>query len=114
MKKKYIVKHQHDFDRIIKLNNFEKTSKLVIYKEKSTLDYDCFGISVGKKLGNAVYRNRKKRQLRSIIDEYFKEKESKETYNYIVILRQGGKDSTYNELKDNFFLLMRKDNNEKN
>ena len=85
MRKLYVVKYQRDFDRIINKNNYKKTSKLVIYFEDNNLKYDRFGISVGKKLGNAVYRNKKKRQLRNIIDEYRKDNNNHK--DYIVILR---------------------------
>ena len=63
MRKLYIVKHDYDFDRIIEKNNFIKSEYFVIYQEDNNLKYDCFGISVGKKLGNAVYRNKMKRKF---------------------------------------------------
>ena len=105
MRKLYVVKYQRDFDRIIKKNEFKKTSKMVIYSEDNNLKYDCYGISVGKKLGNAVYRNKKKRQLRSIIDEYRKENNNHK--NYIIILRNNGKNSSYQELKEDFYKIMK-------
>ena len=69
MKKKYIVKSDRDFNKIINKNNYLKSKKIVIYYEDNDLNYDKFGISVGKKLGNAVTRNKYKRKIRSIIDE---------------------------------------------
>ena len=85
MKKKYIVKNERDFNKIINNNNYLKSKKIVIYYEDNDLNYDKFGISVGKKLGNAVTRNKYKRKLRSIIDEY--RKDYNNSKNYIIILR---------------------------
>ena len=82
MKKLYIVKNQYDFDRIINKNNSIKNKSFIIYKENNNLPYSRFGISVGKKLGNAVYRNKMKRKIRAIIDH----------------LRKYAKDNTYSEL----------------
>ena len=73
MKKLFIVRHQQDFDRIIKKGNRKKNDIFIIYSEKNNLPYARYGISVGKKLGNAVYRNKKKRQIRSIIDNLEKD-----------------------------------------
>ena len=54
--------------------------------EFNNLPYARYGISVGKKLGNAVYRNKKKRQIRSIIDSL--EKDYVKAKDYIIILRE--------------------------
>ena len=106
MRKLYIVKHQQDFDRIIKLNNSIKSKYFVLYQENNNLKYDCYGISVGKKLGNAVYRNKMKRRLRNIIDEYRKDYNNKK--NYIIILRSKGKEASFNELKEDLINLLKK------
>ena len=108
MKKKYIVKNERDFNKIINKNNYLKSKKIVIYYEDNDLNYDKFGISVGKKLGNAVTRNKYKRKLRSIIDEY--RKDYNNSKNYIIILRRGGINSSYKDLKEDFYnLISRKD-----
>ena len=69
VRKLYIVKNQRDFDRIIKKGKFRKSKNYVIYYDDNDLAYDRFGISVGKKIGNAVHRNKHKRKLRSIIEK---------------------------------------------
>lgn len=108
MRKLYVVKHQQDFDRIINLNNFIKSDYFVIYQEPNKFKYDCFGISVGKKLGNAVYRNSMKRKIRSIIDIYRKDYNNQK--NYIIILRSRGRDLSFNELKEDLLNLFSKIN----
>lgn len=104
MKKQFIVKHQYDFDRIIKKGHKKKNDIFIIYSEKNGLSYSRFGISVGKKLGNAVFRNRKKRQIRSIIDNL--EKNYLKKQDYIIILREKGKYLEYNELNQKLKALI--------
>ena len=108
MKKQYIVKHKYDFDRIINSNKVIKSKYFIIYYENNDLNHDCFGISVGKKLGNAVFRNKMKRKIRSIIDEYIKN--SNNSKNYIVLLRKNGINNNYQVLKDDFIKLISKEN----
>ena len=50
MKKLYIVKTTRDFERIIAKKDSYANKTYVIYKEKNNLQYDRFGISVGKKM----------------------------------------------------------------
>ena len=52
-----------------------------------------FGLSVGKKIGNAVTRNKVKRQIRSMIDQiYFKN-----NFNCIIIVKKSYLNHTFNE-----------------
>ena len=62
MKKKYIVKNSRDFEKIIKDGKCKKNISFIIHSKKNELEYDKYGISVSKKLGNAVFRNKYKRK----------------------------------------------------
>ena len=104
MRKLYVVKNKRDFDRIIKNSHYRKSKNYVIYHEQNNLPYDRFGISVGKKIGNAVYRNKHKRKLRAIIDNY--KKLYVNSKDYIIILRGSAKNIPYLELNDDFLKLM--------
>ena len=104
MKKLYIVKHQRDFDKIKKTGNIQKNYYFVIYFLGNKLPYDRFGISVGKKIGNAVHRNKYKRKIRAIIDNY--KKIYVNNQDYIIILRERAKDKNYQELENSFLSLM--------
>lgn len=104
MKKKDIVKNQRDFNKIINQKNFIKNSSFVIYFTNNNLDYDRFGISVGTKLGNAVFRNKYKRKIRTIVDNYKKDYVNHK--DYIIILRERGSKKTFQELQKDFLSLM--------
>ena len=107
MKKKFIVKHQYDFDRIIKTGYRNKNDIFIVYSMQNNLNYARYGISVGKKLGNAVYKNRKKRQIRSIIDNF--EKDYVNNKDYIIILREKGKNLDYQTLNQKLKSLIMKE-----
>ena len=68
MKKYEIVKEHTDFDDIIAKGKYRKNNFFVIYNKESNFSYPRFGIAVGKKIGNAVTRNKFKRQIRMIIN----------------------------------------------
>ncbi len=104
MKKKEIVKNKLDFDKIISQRKFVKSKSFVIYYKNNSLGYGRFGISVGKKLGNAVFRNKYKRKIRSIIDIY--KKDYSNGIDYIIILRGLAKEKSFQELKEDFNNLM--------
>ncbi|MEI3604448.1 ribonuclease P protein component [Pseudogracilibacillus sp. SE30717A] len=65
MKKAYRVKKNSEFQEILKSGKSFANRELVIYyKEKPLQTHFRIGISVGKKIGNAVTRNRIKRYIR--------------------------------------------------
>lgn len=106
MKKISIVKTEKEFENIIKNGSCSKNRYYIIHSLSNQLEYDRFGISVSKKLGNAVFRNKYKRKLRSMIDNY------KKVYvnhkDYIIILRKEAIDKSYAILEQEFFALMNK------
>ena len=103
MNKYHTVKTNNDFSDAIHNGYYLKNNLYTIYIRKRELDRYRFGISVSKKLGNAVHRNLYKRQIRSIIDKY--KKNYQNGYDYIIILRKDfplaefeEKDRLFNEL----------------
>ena len=106
IRKLYIVRTTRDFDDIIKNGKCIKNSCFVIHYKDNNLPYDRFGISVSKKLGNAVFRNKYKRKLRTIIDNY--KKEYINNKDYIIILRKEALSRNFKELNKDFLELMPK------
>ena len=84
MKKEYRVKKNEEFSRIIKKRQSLANHSFIIYYLKNDLDHSRIGISVSKKLGNAVIRNKIKRQVRMMVQQTVN---FKDNYDYIVIVR---------------------------
>ena len=91
MKKREIVKKKTEFDYIINKGKQTKNKFFSIFVVDLKTDEDLeplFGIAISKKICNAVYRNKYKRQIRHIIDKnkkYF-EKNKK----YIIMIKKDG------------------------
>lgn len=105
MKKKEIVKNKKYFNNIIKNNNFVKNDLFVIYFVESRSENPNFGIAVGKKLGNAVFRNKKKRIIRVILDK--NKLLFPNNRDYIIMLREAGINKTFTELEQGFKKLLK-------
>ena len=94
MKKERRICKNYEFSSIIQNRNFFKSSAFVLYYEPRKLDHARVGISVGKKLGNAVQRNLVKRQVRSMVDSLF---DFSEDYDVILIVRPFFAQKSYQE-----------------
>ena len=116
MKKKYRVKQTREFEEIIKNGKCLKSNYFIIHYRERKFNYDRYGISVSKKLGNSVFRNYYKRKIREIINNY------KKNYingnDYIIILRKEAINQPHHILDNKFNKMMKiinegKQNNEK-
>ena len=67
MKKQYSLTSSRDFDKVINKGSKKRTKYLFI----ASVDANEFklGISIPKKLGNAVFRNKNKRRIKNIIQQ---------------------------------------------
>jgi len=109
MKKKNIIKSNIDFDRIIKNNKSYRYKDYIIYVERTKDEDYHFGLSVGKKIGNAVIRNKIKRQLKTIIDKNNYEK----GINCIIIVRKGILEKSYKVMEEELNECLKKLNIQK-
>lgn len=103
MKKINILKNSRDFDRIIRNNKPYKYKDYIIYIERKTTDVYHFGISVGKKIGNAVIRNKIKRQIRSIISK----NDYQNNFNCIIIVGRAITEKNYQEREENLLIALK-------
>ena len=106
MKKKYRVKNPIEFQHIIhKGSKFANMSFVLYVEEKGTIS-SRIGISLSKKIGNAVERNKIKRQVRMMCQELI----DFDTYpkDLIIIVRFGYKNLNYINNKKNLEKLLNK------
>lgn len=68
MKKIYRVKKYTEFKEIINNHQFIKNDIFKIYYKENVYNFERYGIRVTRKNGNAVIRNKIKRQIREIIN----------------------------------------------
>ncbi|MEG2351363.1 MAG: ribonuclease P protein component [Bacilli bacterium] len=106
MKKAHIVKEAKDFDKAFKQRKQYVSKYYYLYIINQETDYR-FGICVSKKIGNAVTRNKLKRQIKDIIDKsclHFFNKD------YIIVLKKSIINAKYFEMKDDLVSLLNKIN----
>ncbi|MGO3732159.1 MAG: ribonuclease P protein component [Vagococcus sp.] len=100
MKKSYRIKKEKEFQQIIQKKQSFANRNFVVYVSESTDNaHFRIGLSVGKKIGNAVTRNRVKRLMRQALFEL--KSEIKPEYNVILIARPNIVGLTLEEVKKN-------------
>lgn len=107
MKKVNILKEKKDFDRIFKLRKQISSKYAYLYTADNPSNSYRFGICVSKKIGNAVRRNKVKRQIKDIIDKsglHFFNKD------YIIVIKQSVNNAVFVEIKDDIISLLKKSN----
>lgn len=97
MKKINIIKENDTYNRMIQNLKPFKYKDYIIYIERKEPSIYQFGFSVGKKVGNAVARNKMKRQLKSIIDK----KNYQNNFNCIIMVRKSILEKKYIEMETN-------------
>lgn len=96
IKKYEIVKEHKEFDDIIASGRYKKNKFFILYNKESNFDYPRFGIAVGKKVGNAVVRNKLKRQYRMLLTNNKKLFSNKQ--DYIIIVKRSSLDASFSNL----------------
>lgn len=105
MKKKYRVKSDADFQRVYHQGASKANRQLVLYVyPKPGQDHFRVGLSVGKRLGNAVQRNYIKRQLRQAVLE-LSDWIPKEI-DFLLIARQDIRNKDFQQIKASLIHVM--------
>ena len=76
------IKDSKDFALTIKKGRTYRNDSFVIHIAKTDSDHTRVGVSVSTKIGNAVVRNRVKRQIRAMADSLIDY--SKQSYEFAV------------------------------
>lgn len=104
MNKEKILQKSEDFSDIISNGKKLKNKYFSLYYNESAKTH--FGITVPKKIGHAVIRNRLKRQIKNIISQ--NEMTIQQQYNYVIIVKETSLTLDYEGLKINLLELLRK------
>lgn len=84
MKKEYRIKKQQEMDKIFKTGKKFKSNNFMLVYKNANEEHFRFAISIGSKFGNAVERNKIKRQIRAIIS---KNKQCLKKYLFIIVVK---------------------------
>lgn len=109
MKKQYRVKKSNEIELILKNHKFFGNKYFTIYKKENfeTSNFR-YALSVGKKIGNAVLRNKVKRQVRSIVDSLNIDLSMK--VDIFIVVRPQVNNITYQEMTKELEYLFKKHN----
>ena len=105
MKKENRIRKSREFQSIMSEKHYASSAGVVIYVAPRKLDHARFGISVSKKMGNAVQRNKFKRQLRMMLQEM---DVTSARYDAIVIARRQFSVQSFQENKKDLESCLKK------
>ncbi len=98
MKKKHRIKKNDEFQAVFQKGKSNANRQFVVYQlDKEEQPNFRIGLSVSKKIGNAVVRNRIKRMVRQAITELKDEIASGK--DFVIIARKPCAEMTYEEVK---------------
>ena len=103
MKKIEIIKSSREYTEIINTNIYRISKYFIIYYLK-TGDENKYGITIPKKTGTAVIRNKIKRRVKNIIDN--NKNIVQKGYDYVIIVKKGIVDLTYQDMEKELLKLL--------
>lgn len=105
MKNHYIIKKKSEIDALFKqsLRSSDKYFSIFLKKDTNNVNFK-FAMSIGKKYGNAVSRNKIKRQIRSII-RLNKDLINKQV-NFVIVIRPIANKLSYEEIESKIINLL--------
>lgn len=103
LKKLFRVKKTQDIESILKTRNVVRNKYFKLYSRKNhDIKYFRFALSVPKKFGNAVSRNKVKRQLRMIISQLSIES----NFDFFIIVNPEANTCDFQTLKESLETLL--------
>lgn len=93
MKKELRIKKNEEFQKIIHDQKKVSNQSFVVYYQSNQLSHPRYGITTSKKVGNAVTRNRIRRQIKAMIRQNIENKD----IDYVIIVRRGFLEKNYLE-----------------
>ena len=91
------IKKSDDFLLTIKKGKTYRSNSYTLHVAKNRYEYTRVGLSVSSKLGNAVVRNRIKRQVRSMCDSLLNY--NSQSLDIVIVVRKPYLDGSFNDNK---------------
>ncbi|WP_461201464.1 ribonuclease P protein component [Anoxybacillus sp. TBDG-1] len=109
MKKKYRIKKNDEFQEVFKRGTSVANRQFVLYVlDKPEQSYFRIGLSVSKKIGKAVVRNRVKRYIRQVFHKELGRIDAGK--DYVIIARVSVATMGYEEVKKSLLHVLRRAN----
>ncbi|WP_432353697.1 ribonuclease P protein component [Sporosarcina sp. A2] len=106
MKKNQRIKKNEEFQRVFKQGKSFANRQFVVYVSKAEGQQEFrIGLSVGKKIGNAVMRNRIKRCIRQAFLEM--KEDLRQDQDYVIIARHSAAKLDFHETKKSLQHVLR-------
>lgn len=107
MHKQLRLKKNEEFQTVFRRGASVANRQLVLYVYRNKqVDRFRLGISVSKKIGHAVIRNRMKRLIKAVV--HAEQEQIKNGYDLVLIVRKPALDLDYNQLRSSFLHVLRK------
>lgn len=104
MKKIDIIKSSDEYTEIINNGKTRKNKYYSLFYRNSN-NNNRYGITIPKKLGIAVLRNKTKRRVKNIIDK--NKNTIQNGYDYVIIVKKGILELTYLDMEKELLKLMK-------
>ena len=105
LRKSFRVKKEKDFNAIFQEGKSVANRKFVVYRLENSEQHFRVGLSVSKKLGNAVTRNQIKRRIRHVLITH--KDQIIENLDFVVIARKGVEEMNYTEIEKNLLHVLK-------
>jgi len=104
--KEYRINKKKDYHNIYKHGKKTHGKYIIVFIKENKFPYNRFGIVTSKKVGNAVTRNRAKRQLRAVIAKNMDK--INVHYDIVIVTRYNIKNILFAIIEKDFLFVMRK------
>ncbi len=105
MKKRFRIKKEQDFKLVFKKGKSYANRQFVVYlRDHPEVSHLRLGISVSKRLGNAVQRNKIKRRIRAFFQHHKGDLKAKE---YVVIARNPVSGMDYHQMEKSLLHVLK-------
>jgi ribonuclease P protein component len=109
MEKEYRLRKKDDFGRVYREGRSVANRELVLYYlPNQAVSHFRLGVSVSKKVGRAVLRNRLKRLVKEAVRT--ERERIKAGYDLVVIVRLGAREADFHQLVRSITHLLKKSN----